>query len=92
MIEHCVLNKFRRNLNTVKWQFGYKKNLGTETAVFALKNVVNHYLTNGSTVFSCFLDANKAFDCVLHEKLCIKLLDRKFPVHLVKIMVQKSEI
>jgi len=86
VIEHCFLIAMPENITVGKWQFGYRRNLGTELAVFSVKSVVNHYKYNGSSVYACFLDASKAFDCVLHEKLCCKLLDKGLPVNVVKIL------
>ena len=76
----------KKQLQTGKWQFGYKEKLGTEMAVFALKNIINLYKQKGSSVLVSFLDASKAFDCVLHAKLCHKLLDRNVPVSIVSIL------
>jgi len=85
LLEHLILAKYSKELTVGYWQFGYRKNLGTEMAVFALKNVIRHYNGNGSPIFTCFLDASKAFDCVLHEKLCTKLLKRNVPMLIVKL-------
>jgi len=63
-----------------------KEGLGTETAVFALKNIINLYKQKGSSVLVSFLDASKAFYCVLHAKLCHKLLGRNVPVSIVSIL------
>ena len=53
--------------------------------IFGLRGIVNHYNNNGSKVFGCFLDASKAFDNVMHEKLCLKLSDRKIPISVVRL-------
>ena len=74
IFENCLMQKCNKYLNSGYWQFGYKPNLGTETAVFALKSVIHHYRHNNSSVFGCFLDASKAFDNVLHSKLARKLI------------------
>jgi len=40
------------------------------------KQVISYYNYNNTNVYAAFLDAFKAFDNVLHAKLCDKLLDR----------------
>jgi len=60
------LEKYSKELKVGSKQFGYKKRLGTEFGVFALKSIVSHYNNNNTTVYACFLDASKAFDNVLH--------------------------
>jgi len=84
IFEHVILAQFELNLCTGYYQYGYKKGHGTELAVFSSKQTVAHYNKNNSTVFAAFLDASKAFDNVLHSKLCNKLLERGFSTQLVK--------
>ena len=36
------------------------------TTIFALKTVIQYYKSNNTAVYSCFLDASKAFDRVNH--------------------------
>ena len=42
-------------------QFGFK-NMSTTMCSLIYKEVIGHYLTNGSNVYSCLLDITKAFD------------------------------
>ncbi len=42
----------------------------------ALKEVVNYYRYGRSKVYTCFMDASKAFDRIRHDKLFKILLDR----------------
>ena len=51
------------------------------------KNVVSRYVHEGSAVCACFLDASKAFDLVSHEILFSRLLDRNFPVQLIRLLM-----
>ena len=39
--------------------------------------IINHYMSNNSNVYSCLLDASKAFDKVHYGKLFHILLNRK---------------
>ena len=57
------------------FQFGFKKNHSTALCTHVLKKTVNYYRQNGSHVFACFIDFNKAFDNVDYWLLFTKLID-----------------
>jgi len=39
--------------------------------IYYVRNIVNHYVTNGSTVNLCALDITKAFDRMNHHGLFV---------------------
>jgi Reverse transcriptase (RNA-dependent DNA polymerase) len=47
---------------------------------------VDHYVRNGSTVSICALDLPKAFDCINHHDLNIKLMKRRIPIELLQVI------
>jgi hypothetical protein len=51
-------------LVTDELQFGFKKVVGCNDAIFTLKPVINHFTSSRSSVFSAPLDIGKAFDRV----------------------------
>ena len=53
-------------------------------ALYTVKSVSKYYTQHHSPVYTCFLDASKAFDKINHFKLFRKLLDRKTPIVIVK--------
>ena len=55
--------------------------------IFALKSVIKNYTRQNTTVFSSFLDASKAFDRVNHCKLFRKLIIRKVPLMVVRMLI-----
>jgi len=80
------LDKYMSHLITEPHQFGFKSNHSTEQCVFVLQQLVEFYKMHQSPVYVCYLDLSKAFDRVNHWLLFDKLLDRKFPVIIVRIL------
>ena len=66
-------------------QFGFKRKHATDLCIYTVKSVIKCYNYFSSPVYTCFLDASKAFDRVNHWTLFKKLLIRGVPVILVRI-------
>ena len=72
----CIVAGFVTTDSEVEhFQFGFKSGHSTSLCTSVLKQTVEYYTGQGSHVFACFLDFNKAFDSVNHWKLFQKLLD-----------------
>ena len=71
VFEHCILRRFSAFLTTSDNQFGFKKSLGYFLAIYCVRNIVNHYVSHGSTVNLCALDITKAFDRLNHDMGCL---------------------
>ena len=87
IVETIMLERMETHLLTQPNQFGFKKKHGTDQCIFAIKEIINNYNSKGSCVYTCFLDASKAFDRVCHTKLFRKLSDRGIPGYLLRILI-----
>ena len=87
LFEIVLLNRYGDLLSTADNQFGFKKCHSTEMAVFAFKNVIEFYTANSSPVYICYVDASKAFDRINHCVLFNKLIHRKIPCAIVKLLI-----
>ena len=73
-------------LDTDDHQFGFKSQHATHMCIFTVKSVIKYYTKQNSSVFTCFLDAAKAFDRVSHWTLFSKLIQRNIPLVIVRII------
>ena len=86
VLEKGVLENFHSYLSTSENQFGFKKHVGCSHAIYALRSVVDYFVSNGSTVNLCSLDVSKAFDRLNHYALFSKLIDRFIPVNIILLL------
>ena len=73
-------------LNSDNLQFGFKQHSSCAHALFVLSQVVDYFITHGSSVYLASLGASKAFDRVNHVKLFDKLVDRGLPGNIIKVL------
>jgi hypothetical protein len=86
VFEIGLYNKFECYLGSHHLQHGFKKQTGCPSAVFAVQQVADYFISRGSTVYLTSLDASKAFDRVVHATLIRKLVDRNVPQCFISII------
>ena len=86
IFEICLLEMLEHYLHTYDHHFGFKKQHSTDMCIFTVKIVIKYYTKQTSSVYTCFLDAAKAFDRVSHWTLFSKLINRNIPLVIVRII------
>ena len=76
--DHVIIFLCYNKFITSDMQFGFKANHSTVMCSLVFHEIINHYLTTCSNVYSCLLDASKVFDKVHYGKLFRILLDTFF--------------
>ena len=62
IFEICILEVLEMYLITHDHQYGFKSKHSTDMCIFTVKSIVKYYTRQNSPVYTCFLDASKAFD------------------------------
>ena len=81
-----MIEQFLDFLNTTDNQFGFKTQLVCSHVIHSRLNVIDHFISGGSTVNVCSLDLSIAFDKMSHYALHIKLINCNISLNLLKII------
>ena len=87
LFEYCLLNKLEKFLKINRLQFGFRKHTSCLMTTAILKEIVSHYNSKGSNVYTVFVDLKKAFDKVNHKILIAKLIDKNVSPVLIKLLL-----
>ena len=66
-------------------QFGFKEHHSTTFCSLILTEIINIYVNNNSSVYSCLLDASKAFVLVHYGKLFKILISKDLPKSVIRL-------
>ena len=86
VFEHIIILRLEEYLWTNDNQFGFKSGHSTDLCIYALSEFIEYFKSRSTSVYVAFLDASKAFNKISHWILFRKLIDRKVPIYLVKIL------
>ena len=86
IFELCLQMRFSKYLFSSSNQFGFKQGVGCNHAIYLVRNTIEHFTKNDSTVNLCTLDLSKAFDKVNIYALFSKLMSRNIPVNFVNLL------
>ena len=64
LFDYVFIHMQKDSLQTCDMQFGFKSNHSTVLCTAIYIETISHYVNEGSNVYSCLLDASKAFDRV----------------------------
>jgi hypothetical protein len=87
VLDAYVLNQYDSILTSSNLQFGFKTGYSTSICTMILKETLELYRRNRSTVYCTMLDATKAFDRVEYCKLVRLLLKKNVPLIIVRILL-----
>ena len=87
ILESIILKRCSSFLYANEAQFGFKAAHSTDMCIFIMKEIINYYHSYNSPVYTCFLDASKAFDRVNHWSLFKKLIHRGLPGYIIRILI-----
>jgi hypothetical protein len=69
-----------------EYQAGFRKGRGTRDQVANIRWILERAMEYGKTIFMCFIDYSKAFDCIDHGRLRNTLRSMGVPKHLIALI------
>ena len=87
MFESVLLFKCAEYLSTSDNQFCFKSSHSTDLCIYTLKEFIDYYKAEGTTVYVTFLVASKAFDRIDNWLLFNKMIKKGVPLFIIKLLV-----
>ena len=92
LFDYVIMHTCNDYLYTSDMQFGFKPQHSATMCSFVYHEIINNYMSNNSNVYSCILDAIKAFEKVNYGKLFHILLNRKVLFCIIRLLMASFEI
>ena len=86
LFDNVILLLWGHLLTSDSLQFGYKCGTSTTQCTWLVREVADFYVQRGTPIIGVTLDCSKAFDKCLFDKLFQKLIDRKVPAIVVRVL------
>jgi RNA-binding protein YlmH len=67
-------------------QAGFRKGRGTRNQIANIRWILEKAMEYGKTIFMCFIDYSKAFDCIDHSRLLNTLRSMGVPENLIALI------
>ena len=90
--DDVLLYVCRPQQSTSDMQFRFKARHSTSLCTLIFKEAMNHYLSNRGNVYSCMLDASKAFDLVHYGKLFRIVMSKQMPTGVIRLILDSYTI
>ncbi len=87
LLDIILIMRYKDKLYTSDMQFVFKERHSNVMCSLVVNEVVHYYINNKSDVYSCCLDAAKAFDRVHHDKLFELLIEMKVPAIVLRALL-----
>ena len=87
LLDNVVLLVWGDLLGSDSLQFGFKKGTSTTQCSWLVMEVASYFLRQGTPVIATLLDCSKAFDKCQFSTLFSKLMDRKLPAIVIRMLV-----
>ena len=87
MFDYVIIELFGGSLQNTDMQFAYEAKHSTTLCTMVCLETLHHYVNNGSNVYSCLLDASKAFDRIHYGKLFTILLSKHVPAFIIRYLL-----
>ena len=87
ILDHCILILFQEEMKCDQLQYGFEKGSSTVQCTWTVMEVTSYFLRENSDVYCCLLDFSKAFDKVNFCELFKKLIDRKIPFIIIRLLL-----